>query len=345
MPNPVSGKVIASHSDAPHASVMLNEVVAAIAPADGDIIVDATFGWGGYSRAFLGHAACMVYGFDRDPAAAVRGRQIESEFGGRFALIEETFGSFDVSLTALGVPQIDGIAFDLGVSSMQIDDAERGFSFMRDGPLDMRMGGAREVDTPTAADVVNSTPEGELADIIWRYGDERKSRRVARAIVAQRKTKKITRTLELADIVARAVGGGASPIHPSTRTFQALRIHVNNELGQLEEGLRAAERMLAPEGRLAVVSFHSLEDRIVKNFLRERGGLAPTHSRHLPGQPNRRLPSFTMPSRSVTKPTDQEISVNPRARSARLRAAFRTENPAWPTSSDSRDHRVDRGAA
>ena len=323
---------VKTQPDAPHVSVLLDDVAAAVAPVDGDIIVDATFGWGGYAAAFLGHAACMVYGIDRDPVAARRGHNLETDFGGRFAFVEGAFGDMDALLGARGVHKVDGVAFDLGVSSMQLDDPERGFSFQKDGPLDMRMSGARDAGVPAAADVVNTHTEPDLADIIWRYGDERRSRRVARAIVAARQSKKITRTLELADIVAGAVGPakGARAIHPATRTFQALRIFVNDELGQLERGLRAAERMLAPEGRLAVVSFHSLEDRIVKNFLRERGGLAPTHSRHIPGAPSRRNPSFVLPRRSAIKPSDGEIDRNPRARSARLRSALRTAHPAWP---------------
>ena len=325
--------------DAPHVSVMRDEVVAAIAPADGDIIVDATFGWGGYSTAFLDAAACMVYGIDRDPLAARRGDEIATDAGGRFAFVAGAFGDLESLLGARGVTQVEGVAFDLGVSSMQLDDPERGFSFQKDGPLDMRMSGAREADLPTAADVVNGEPEEALANVIWRYGDERRSRRIARAIVAARKTKPITRTLELADIVASAApaGKGARAIHPATRTFQALRIYVNDELGQLERGLRAAERMLAPEGRLAVVSFHSLEDRIVKNFLRERGGLAPTHSRHIPSAPSRRNPSFALSKRSAVKPTDDEVARNPRARSARLRSALRTAHPAWPDDADAYD--------
>ena len=229
-----------------------------------------------------------------------------------------------------GVTAVQGVAFDVGVSSMQLDDPERGFSFQKDGPLDMRMA-ARESDAPDAAELVNNEDEAEIARIIWLYGEERNSRRIARAIVAARKTKPITRTLELAEIVAR-VSGGVLPhkMHPATRTFQALRIHVNDELGQLEMGLRAAERLLAPHGRLAVVSFHSLEDRIVKNFLRERGGMAPSTSRHLPEQQGRLAPSFALTTRSAIKPTDAETDANPRARSARLRAAVRTANDAWP---------------
>lgn len=309
---------------------MLREVVDAIAPRAGETVIDATFGWGGYTRGFLEAAPCVVYGIDRDPTAAARAAVIASEFPGRFTFIDGKFGDMIELMDRAGVTAVQGVAFDIGVSSMQLDDAERGFSFQKDGPLDMRMAG-RESDAPDAAELVNNEDEAEIARIIWLYGEERNSRRIARAIVAARKAKPITRTLELAEIVAR-VSGGVLPhkMHPATRTFQALRIHVNDELGQLEMGLRAAERLLAPEGRLAVVSFHSLEDRIVKNFLRERGGMAPSTSRHLPEQPGRLAPSFTLTARGAVKPTDAETDANPRARSARLRAAIRTANDAWP---------------
>ncbi len=309
---------------------MLREVVDAIAPRAGETVIDATFGWGGYTRGFLEAAPCVVYGIDRDPSAAARAAVIASEFPGRFTFIDGKFGDMIELMDRAGVTAVQGVAFDIGVSSMQLDDAERGFSFQKDGPLDMRMAG-RESDAPDAAELVNNEDEAEIARIIWLYGEERNSRRIARAIVAARKAKPITRTLELAEIVAR-VSGGVLPhkMHPATRTFQALRIHVNDELGQLEMGLRAAERLLAPEGRLAVVSFHSLEDRIVKNFLRERGGMAPSTSRHLPEQPGRLAPSFTLTARGAVKPTDAETDANPRARSARLRAAIRTANDAWP---------------
>ena len=313
-----------------HAPVMLREVVDAIAPQAGETIIDATFGWGGYTRGFLEAAPCVVYGIDRDPTAAARAVVVGAEFPGRFTFVDGRFGDMIELMDGAGVTAVQGVAFDVGVSSMQLDDPERGFSFQKDGPLDMRMAG-RESDAPDAAELVNNEDEAEIARIIWLYGEERNSRRIARAIVAARKTKPITRTLELAEIVAR-VSGGVLPhkMHPATRTFQALRIHVNDELGQLEMGLRAAERLLAPHGRLAVVSFQSLEDRIVKNFLRERGGMAPSTSRHLPEQQGRLAPSFALTTRSAIKPTDAETDANPRARSARLRAAVRTANDAWP---------------
>ena len=313
----------------PHQPVMLDEVLVAIAPQPGDVIVDATFGWGSYTEAFLDAAPCHVIAIDRDPSVKVRADQVARAYPERFSFHKGRFGDVE-ALVAQTHPSVQGMAFDVGVSSMQLDNNERGFSFMHDGPLDMRLSGESDPSIPSAADIVNSEDQDNLAHIIWRYGEERKSRRVARAIVEARAEEPITRTLQLAQIVSGAVGGkGASKVHPATRTFQALRIYVNDELGQLEEGLQAAERMLAPEGRLAVVSFHSLEDRIVKDFLRERGGLAPTHSRHLPQAPDRRPPSFRVPSRRAVKPTEAEIARNPRSRSARLRAAIRTEHPAW----------------
>ena len=321
-------------ADRPHEPVLLAEVLEAIAPQPGDVIVDATFGWGGYSQAFLDAAPCTVIAIDRDPSARDRAGALAEANDARLRFVQGRFGDLEELVSAIE-PAVHGVAFDIGVSSMQLDDAERGFSLMQDGPLDMRMSGDADASVRSAADVVNEEPQDRLADIIWRYGEERKSRRIARAIVDARTDMPITRTVQLAEIVARAAGGrGASKAHPATRTFQALRIYVNDELGQLEAGLHAAERMLAPEGRLAVVSFHSLEDRIVKDFLRERGGLAPTHSRHLPQAPNRRPPSFRLASRRAVKPSDAEIARNPRARSARLRAAVRTEHPAWPQDPD-----------
>ncbi|MFN3232844.1 MAG: 16S rRNA (cytosine(1402)-N(4))-methyltransferase RsmH [Alphaproteobacteria bacterium] len=316
--------------DARHAPVQVHDVLKVIAPQRGDVILDATFGWGGYTRCFLEAAQCTVVAIDRDPTARVRAKALAEEFPGRLEFFVGPFGDME-ALVSPTHPAFQGIAFDIGVSSMQLDDVERGFSFQQDGPLDMRMSADADPSIRSAADVVNEETQDDLANIIWRYGEERKSRRIAHAIVDARAEKPITRTLQLANIVARAAGGrGAAKVHPATRTFQALRIYVNDELGQLEAGLHAAERMLAPEGRLAVVSFHSLEDRIVKDFLRERGGLAPTHSRHLPQAPNRRPPSFRLASRKAIKPSDEEVARNPRARSARLRAAVRTEHPAWP---------------
>ena len=304
-----------------HAPVMLREVVDAIAPQAGETIIDATFGWGGYTRGFLEAAPCVVYGIDRDPTAAARAVVVGAEFPGRFTFVDGRFGDMIELMDGAGVTAVQGVAFDVGVSSMQLDDPERGFSFQKDGPLDMRMAG-RESDAPDAAELVNNEDEAEIARIIWLYGEERNSRRIARAIVAARKTKPITRTLELAEIVAR-VSGGVLPhkMHPATRTFQALRIHVNDELGQLEMGLRAAERLLAPHGRLAVVSFHSLEDRAVKEFVRARAGRTPSPSRHAPPRTIEREATLRDLTRRPVLPTESEVAANPRARSARLRVA------------------------
>lgn len=305
-----------------HVPVMVSEVCAAITPTDGETYVDGTFGAGGYARAFLDAAECRVFGIDRDPRAIEQGRALESQYDGRLTLIEGRFSEMDGLLAAHGVDTVEGVALDLGVSSMQIDDPARGFSFMADGPLDMRMGG----EGPTAADVVNQEEESALADIIYRFGEERRSRRIAHAIVDQRRDSPIDTTGRLADIVARAVPPSRARIHPATRTFQALRIYVNEELGdggELGQGLAAAERVLAPGGRLAVVSFHSLEDRAVKEFLRDRSAQTNRNAnRHLPATDTTGSVTFE-PARS-RKPTEGEVARNPRARSARLRAAVRT---------------------
>ena len=306
-----------------HVPVLLDEVLEALAPRDGAIYVDATFGAGGYSRAILDSADCAVWGLDRDPEAIAEGRSLAESYDGRLTLVEGRFGEMDDLVTAR---PIDGVALDLGVSSMQLDRPERGFSFRADGPLDMRMGGSG----PSAADLVSGCPEAELADIIYRYGEERRSRRIARAIVEARRSERIERTLQLAEIVRAAVKPRGETIHPATRTFQALRIAVNDELAEIDAGLAAAERLLAPGGRLAVVAFHSLEDRKVKSFLRTRSGALPRTSRHLPATTQvDRAPTFELLLKGARKPTATEISVNPRARSARLRAARRTSADAW----------------
>ncbi len=310
-----------------HRPVMLTEVLAVLSPRDGGVYVDGTFGAGGYSRAILEAADCIVWAIDRDPDAIRRGEDMAAAYHGRLRLVHGRFGEMAALLRARNVTLVDGIALDLGVSSMQLDEAERGFSFRADGPLDMRMGAAG----PTAADAVNTLAEKELADIIYQLGEERHSRRVARAIVAARKDGPITGTLALADIVRRVVPRSRDGIDPATRTFQALRIYVNDELGELDRALVAAEALLAPGGRLAVVAFHSLEDRRVKAFLRARAGAIPRTSRHLPAtQEEGRAPTFTLLKGGAGKPTKEEVSANPRARSARLRAAERTGAPAWP---------------
>ena len=304
---------------APHVSVLLDEVVAAIEPAPGKRIIDATFGAGGYSRAFLA-AGAEVIAFDRDPTAAQFVAPLAAS--GRFRLIEDRFSTMDACIDA----PCDGVAFDLGVSSMQIDEAERGFSFMRDGPLDMRM--ARE--GISAADLVNGADQVELARIFFVYGEERQSRRIAAALVRRRAEQPFTRTLELAEVVERALGGRkGAKVHPATRVFQALRIAVNAELAELEQGLDAAERLLGAGGRLAVVTFHSLEDRIVKAFFTERAGRTPGGSRHLPPQAGGPRPSFTLLFNGAHAASEAEVVANPRSRSAKLRAGVRTDAPAW----------------
>jgi 16S rRNA (cytosine1402-N4)-methyltransferase len=308
-----------------HIPVLLNEVVAMLAPRNNGIYVDGTFGRGGYSRALLNAAKTNVYGVDRDPAAVKEGEKLAAEFKPRFHMLHGPFGAMDLLLLGKQVTQVDGVALDLGVSSPQIDEAERGFSFQADGPLDMRM----SQSGPTAADIVNTMAEGELANIIYTCGEERHSRRVAKRIIEARNEGPILRTRQLAEIVRRAVPRSGDGIDPATRTFQALRIHVNDELGELRRGLAAAETLLKPNGRLAVVSFHSLEDRTVKDFLRRRSAGAPNVSRHMPandaGAPE---PSFRLLSRKPETPSAEEASKNPRARSARLRVAERTDAPA-----------------
>ncbi len=310
-----------------HTPVMLQQVLAALAPRDGAIFVDATFGAGGYSRALLDAADCVVWAIDRDPDAVERGEVLAEQYGGRLTLVAGRLGDADTLLGDRGVTTVDGVAFDLGVSSMQIDQAERGFSFRFDGPLDMRM----EKAGPSAADAVNTMERDALADIIHRYGEERRARRIARAIVTARAEAPITRTLQLAEIIRRACPRARrDAIDPATRTFQALRIHVNDELGELARGLSAAETLMCPGGRLAVVSFHSLEDRAVKTFLQARSGQRPRGSRHMPEAAAGYAPSFTLLSRGAARPDDAEIAGNPRARSARLRTAERTAAAPWP---------------
>lgn len=311
-----------------HTPVLLARAIAALAPRDGLIYVDGTFGAGGYSRALLEAAACRVWAIDRDPAALALGEALAREFTGRLALVLGRFGEMDRLLDAHGVSAVDGVALDLGVSSMQLDDPGRGFSFRFDAPLDMRMEGKG----PSAADIVNGASEQRLAQILHDYGEERRSRALARAIVGARRKAPITRTGELARIVRGVVHRGRSGLDPATRTFQALRIYVNDELGELERGLAAAERLLAPAGKLAVVCYHSLEDRRVKGFLYARSGRTPGASRHLPGRATK-LPqaTFKLLFARAVRPDAAEVRLNPRARSARLRAAERTGAPAWPT--------------
>jgi 16S rRNA (cytosine1402-N4)-methyltransferase len=305
---------------APHVPVLVSQVIAALAIREGETVVDGTFGAGGYTRAMLGAGAGRVIGFDRDPDAIEAGRSLVPD--PRLTLVNERFSLMDKVLAEHGISAVDAIALDIGVSSMQLDRAERGFSFQADGPLDMRM----SKSGLTAAEFLNEADEAEIARILKDYGEEPRARAVARAIVAARP---VGRTAELAAIVRRAAGfRPGQKSDPATRTFQAIRIHLNAELDELEEGLEAAERALKPGGRLAVVTFHSLEDRIVKRFFRERSGGTPAGSRHRPVQSDPRLPTFDRVAKPVS-PTERELAGNPRARSARLRSAVRTSAPAW----------------
>lgn len=311
----------------PHVPVLLDEVMEALAIQPGDTVVDGTFGAGGYARAMLAVGAGRVIGFDRDPDAIARGRSLVRD--PRLTLVEERFSQMDRVLTERGIGLVDGIALDIGVSSMQLDEPERGFSFQADGPLDMRM----DQSGPTAAEFLNQAEEAEIARVIRDYGEEPRARTIARAIVAARP---IERTSELAAIVRRALGfRTGQKSDPATRTFQAIRIHLNSELDELEEGLEAAERSLKPGGRLAVVTFHSLEDRIVKRFFRERSGGAPAGSRHRPELADPNEPTFERVAKPVS-PSERELAANPRARSARLRSAVRTPAPSRKSPGGSR---------
>jgi 16S rRNA (cytosine1402-N4)-methyltransferase len=309
--------------------VLLSAVLKALAPQPSERFIDGTFGAGGYARAILEAAPCGVLALDRDPSAIAAGRALEAEFGGRLKLAETPFSHMEEAAKAAAWDHVDGVVLDLGVSSMQLDEAARGFSFMRDGPLDMRMAG----QGLSAADVVNGFEKDEIADILYRFGEERRSRAIAAAIVADRKNAPFERTVPLAELVARILGRRAEDgKHPATRTFQALRLYVNDELGELTRALLAAERILKPGGRLAVVSFHSLEDRIVKQFLAARSGRRAKASRYLPDAGEGPAPSFQLMDRHGVEPSEGEIAANPRARSARLRWAIRTEAPPLPAS-------------
>jgi 16S rRNA (cytosine1402-N4)-methyltransferase len=305
-----------------HIPVLGAAAVEFLKARDGGIYIDATFGAGGYTRAILAAADCKVVGIDRDRTAIALGADLVQAANGRLTLIEDRFSSLDAVANGCGYAAIDGVVLDLGVSSMQLDTAERGFSFRHDGPLDMRMGSAG----PSAADVVNAAGERDLASIIFILGEERHSRAVARAIVKARTAEPILSTRALADIVASIVRSRPGDIHPATRTFQALRIFVNDELGELVSGLAAAERILKPDGRLVVVSFHSLEDRIVKSFFVDRGA-SRAGSRHAP-EIRRPAATFRVLTKRPVTADEQEVAHNPRARSAKLRAGERSEAPA-----------------
>ncbi len=304
---------------APHAPVMLDEVVDALQPRAGQTVVDGTFGAGGYTRGILATGASVI-AFDRDPTARRFAGDLPAD---RFRLVERRFSEL---ADETGEGAVDAVVFDIGVSSMQLDEAERGFSFMRDGPLDMRMAATG----PTAADLVNEAEPAELARILFVYGEERESRRIARAIAKRRDDQPFTRTLELAEFIEKALGGRrGAKVHPATRSFQAIRIAVNEELSELEAGLAAAERALKTGGRLCVVTFHSLEDRIVKTFFSVRAGKTPAGSRHAPPVAAGAAPSFQLLFNGAETPSAAELAANPRARSAKLRAAVRTDAPVW----------------
>jgi 16S rRNA (cytosine1402-N4)-methyltransferase len=305
-----------------HTPVLGREAIAMLAPHDNGLYIDATFGAGGYSRALLAAGNTRVIGIDRDRTAIAGGFELVEQSGGRLTLVEDRFSNLADVCAAQGIAAVDGVVMDVGVSSMQIDEADRGFSFRFDGPLDMRM----SQHGPTAADVIATGSEADLANIIYIFGEERHSRAVARAIVAARKEAPIVTTRALADIVSKVVRAKPHEIHPATRTFQALRIFVNEELDELIAALSAAERVLRPGGRLAVVSFHSLEDRIVKNFLVARSK-AGGGSRHLP-ELAQEAPRFAVLTKRPVTAGDEEVHANPRARSAKLRAAERTAAPA-----------------
>ena len=310
----------ARHVSAPHIPVLLNEVLAALQISAGGDFLDGTFGAGGYTRAILdANPKTRVLALDRDPTAIAAGQAVVAAYGGRLTLIETEFSNMEAAAIKGGFAGFDGIVLDIGVSSMQLDQAIRGFSFRNDGPLDMRMANEGE----SAADIVNGESEARIADILYHYGEERLSRVIARAIVADREETPFTTTRQLSEMIGRIIRTKPGDIHPATRSFQALRIAVNDELGELARALHAAERMLKPGGRLAVVSFHSLEDRIVKVFLASRSGRVGG-SRYAPVQAHQ-VATFSVEGKWPQTAGEAELSANPRSRSAKLRAAIRTE--------------------
>jgi 16S rRNA (cytosine1402-N4)-methyltransferase len=329
----IMGKALASEQSSPHVPVLLAEVLAALQPLENARIVDGTFGAGGYSRALL-EAGASVIGIDRDPSVAPHVERLRADFPKTFSFMPGEFASLDRLVTT----PVDGVVLDIGVSSMQLDEADRGFSFMREGPLDMRMSGEGE----SAADLVNGLDETQLANLLFAYGEERKSRRIAHSVVAARAAEPITTTTQLAKLIEKAIGRKPGDAHPATRSFQALRIAVNAEFDQLVEGLFATERLLGEGGRLAVVTFHSLEDRIVKRFFDpDKGG--PAQSRHLPQVETEARRWVDVPK--AVKPSSSEIARNPRSRSAILRSARRSAAAARPVSFENLAVPIVRGAA
>jgi 16S rRNA (cytosine1402-N4)-methyltransferase len=322
------GSTAAAGGPARHIPVMLSEVLAALEPKDGEVIVDGTFGAGGYSKAILDSADCRIIAIDRDPEAFRLSGKLAEAYPGRLLAVLGRYSEMIELAASEGFSAVDGVVLDLGVSSMQLDEPERGFSFSKEGPLDMRMGEGG----PSAEDIVNTLSEQELAEIIYKLGEERRSRAIARAIAKRRTAAPIATTAELADIVAGVLGRARDETkHPATRTFQALRLYLNEELDELARGLSAAERLLKAGGRMAVVTFHSLEDRVAKRFLAGRSAAPPKGSRHLPEAGAEILaPSFRLLNRRPVEPNQAEIRRNPRARSARLRAAERTEAHPHP---------------
>jgi 16S rRNA (cytosine1402-N4)-methyltransferase len=306
-----------------HNPVLVVEVVEALSPKADAVYLDATFGRGGYSRAILDAAPCRVIAIDRDPDAITAGQDMRHEYDGRLTLLEGRFSQIGTLLNEINMPLVDGVVFDFGVSSPQIDDAERGFSFRFDGPLDMRM----EKSGTNASDFINTATEKDIADVLWQFGEERASRRIARAIIRARDEAEITTTFQLAKVI-RAVMPRPKPgqIDPATRSFQAIRIHINNELDEIRTALPAAMACLKPGGRLAVVAFHSLEDRLVKTFIMNEAGKAPRPSRHVPDMPEH-APRLNMITRKPVTPSEDEMNLNPRSRSSRLRVAERTDAP------------------
>jgi len=322
---------------APHTPVLLTQVIRSLRPRAGERYIDGTLGAGGYARAILDAADCSVLALDRDPTAIAAAETLTRRYRDRLIVVESRFGRMDdVAHAQFGTDApIDGVVLDLGVSSMQLDRSERGFSFQTDGPLDMRMSQTGSLAGPTAADLVNTLEQAALADVLFELGEERRSRAVAAAIVKRRAVEPFTRTLDLANVITRVLGPRKPDgRHPATRSFQALRITVNDELGELARALSTAERILRPGGRLVVVTFHSLEDRLVKRFLVQHAGRAAAPSRHLPQKAGTCAPSFQIVNQRPVVPDDEECDRNPRARSAKLRAAIRTDAAAWPVEPD-----------